>query len=126
VDDPWKETALMGIGTALAFIALGAILAFATHFSVSGIDVQMIGWILIVVGIAMLIITLAYTRPRRRRAVVRDVDVVDGEPQPGAYMRQVQDPAVVEQPVVEEPVVEQPPSVQPHVHRHVGQRRDIR
>jgi uncharacterized protein DUF6458 len=117
----------MGIGTALAFIALGAILAFATHFSVSGIDVQMIGWILIVVGIAMLIITLAYTRPRRRRAVVRDVDVVDGEPQPGAYMRQAaEEPAIVEQPVVEEPVVQQPPSVQPHVHRHVGQRRDVR
>src|SRR3954465_11527193 len=73
-----RRLGVMGIGTALAFIALGAILAFATHFSVSGIDVQMIGWILIFVGIAMLVITLAYTRPRRRRAVVRDVDVVDG------------------------------------------------
>lgn len=116
----------MGIGTALAFIALGAILAFATHFSVSGIDIQMVGWILIVVGIAMLVITLAYTRPRRRRSVVQDVDVIDGEPQPGAYMRQTQEPTVVEQPVIEEPVIEQPPHVQPHVHRHVGQRRDIR
>jgi hypothetical protein len=125
MDDPWKETALMGIGTALAFIALGAILAFATHFSVSGVDIQMVGWILICVGIAMLIITLAYTRPRRRRAVVRDVDVIGGNPQPGAYMRQGDDPAVVEQPVIEEPVVEQPAPV-PHVHRHVGQRRDVR
>lgn len=117
----------MGIGTALAFIALGAILAFATHFHVSGIDVQMVGWILIFVGIAMLIITLAYTRPRRRRQVVQDVDVVDGEPQPGAYMRQVEEPAVVEQPVVQEPVVGQPPPPpQQHVQRTVRQRRDVR
>lgn len=119
----------MGIGTALAFIALGAILAFATHFHVSGIDVQMIGWILIVVGIAMLIITLAYTRPRRRRAVVQNVDVVDGEPQPGAYMRQAGEP-VVEQPVVDEPVVEQPvveqPVAEPRVQRTVRSRRNMR
>jgi len=125
----------MGIGTALAFIAIGAILAFATHFHVSGIDVQMIGWILIVVGLAMLIITLAYTRPRRRRAVVQDVDVVDGAAQPGAYMRQVDDPAVMEQPVAGEPVIDQPvveqPAVQqqpprPQARRTVRQRRDVR
>ncbi|MDN3352888.1 DUF6458 family protein [Actinomadura sp. DC4] len=105
----------MGIGTALAFIALGAILAFATHFHVSGIDVQMIGWILIFVGAAMLVITLAYTRPRRRRQVVEDVDIVDGQPQPGAFVRAEQEPPVVE-PV--EPAAEQ------HVRRTV--RRDIR
>ncbi|MCW2943354.1 MAG: hypothetical protein JWR24_71 [Actinoallomurus sp.] len=88
----------MGIGTALAFIAIGAILAFAFHFHVSGIDVQMIGWILIFVGVAMLLITLMYTRPRQRRQVV---GVVEGEP--GAYASQVEEPPVVEQ-VVEQPV----------------------
>jgi hypothetical protein len=120
----------MGIGTALAFIAIGAILAFATHFHVSGVDVQMIGWILIVVGLAMLIITLAYTRPRRRRTVVQDVDVVDGAPQPGAYVRQVEEPAVMEQPVAGEPVIDQPvvdePMVQRQPRRTVRQRRDVR
>jgi hypothetical protein len=120
----------MGIGTALAFIAIGAILAFATHFHVSGVDVQMIGWILIVVGLAMLIITLAYTRPRRRRTVVQDVDVVDGAPQPGAYVRQVEEPAVTEQPVAGEPVIDQPvvdePMVQRQPRRTVRQRRDVR
>ena len=106
----------MGIGTALAFIALGAILAFATNFTLSGIDVQMIGWILIVVGIAMLIITLAYTRPRRRRQVVEDVDIVDGQPQPGAFIR-----AEEEAPVVD-PV---DPPVEQHVRRTVRHRRDV-
>jgi hypothetical protein len=96
---------IMGIGTALAAIAVGAILAFATHFHISGIDLQAVGWILIFVGIVMLIITIAYTRPRRRRRVVEAVDVVDGQPQPGAYLRQTQadPPAVVE---TDEPEVE--------------------
>jgi hypothetical protein len=108
----------MGIGTALAFFALGAILAFATHFHVSGIDVQMVGWILMLVGVVMFVITLAYTRPRRRRQVVENVDVIDGEPQPGAYMRQVdEDPAGVE------PVE---PAPEPHVYRNAPPRRDVR
>ena len=110
----------MGIGTALAFIALGAILAFATNFHLSGINVQMIGWILIVIGIAMLIITLAYTRPRRRRQVVEDVDVVDGQPQPGAFIRADQ-----EAPVVDSPVDEIDPGVERHVRRTVRHRRDV-
>jgi hypothetical protein len=110
----------MGIGSALAFIALGAILAFATHVHVSGIDLQMVGWILIFVGAAMLIITFAYTRPRRRRRMVDAVDVVDGEPQPGAYIREVTEgPAPVAEPVeVDEPEPET------RVHRTV--RRHIR
>ncbi len=109
----------MGIGTALAFIALGAILAFATHFHVSGIDVQMVGWILMFVGVVMLIITLAYTRPRRRRQVVENVDVVDGQPQPGAYVRQAEmEPGVVDPAPVDQPVDQ-------HVQRTVRHRRDV-
>jgi hypothetical protein len=108
----------MGIGTALAFIAIGAILAFAFHFHVSGIDVQMIGWILIFVGVAMLLITLMYTRPRRRRQVV---GVVEGEP--GAYVSQVEEPPIVEQSIVEQPVVPGAPEGQagpaPHQRRNV-------
>jgi hypothetical protein len=109
----------MGIGTALAFIALGAILAFATNFHLSGIDVQMIGWILIFVGVAMLVITLAYTRPRRRRQVVEDVDIVDGQPQPGAFVR-----AEGESPVVD-PVDQVDPGAEEHVRRTVRHRRDV-
>jgi hypothetical protein len=60
----------MGFGASLAFIAIGAILAFATRFKISGIDVQMIGWILMGVGVVAMIITFAYTRPRRRAQVI--------------------------------------------------------
>jgi hypothetical protein len=111
----------MGVGTGLVLIALGAILAFATNFSLSGVDVQMVGWILIVVGIAMLVITLAYTRPRaRRRSLVRDVDVVDGEPQPGAYMRK----AEYDEPMPVDPI--QPgPNPKHHVVRRITDERDV-
>jgi hypothetical protein len=70
----------MGFGASLAFIAIGAILAFATRFSISGIDVQMIGWILMAVGVVGMIITFSYIRPRRRS---RMAEIVDEEP---AYM----------------------------------------
>jgi hypothetical protein len=70
----------MGFGASLAFIAIGAILAFATRFSISGIDVQMIGWILMGVGVIGMIITFAYIRPRRRS---RMAEVIEEEP---AYM----------------------------------------
>jgi Domain of unknown function (DUF6458) len=87
----------MGFGAALAFIAVGAILAFATHFTVSGVDVQTVGWILMLVGVAGLVFTLAYLRPRRRAQLT--TTPVEEEP---VYLER---PATVEpQRVVREPV----------------------
>jgi uncharacterized membrane protein YidH (DUF202 family) len=40
----------MTIGTSLFLIAIGAILKFATHFDVAGIDLHTVGVILMVVG----------------------------------------------------------------------------
>lgn len=64
----------MGIGASLAFIAIGAILAFATDFTVSGINIQMIGLILILVGLVSIAITFTYIRPRRRAAGANVID----------------------------------------------------
>ena len=41
----------MGLGVSLLLIAAGAILAFAVNAEVSGVDVQAVGWILLIVGI---------------------------------------------------------------------------
>lgn len=60
----------MGFGVNLVLITIGAILAFATHFTLSGVDIRMVGWILMVVGAAGLLISFAYIRPRRRSGVV--------------------------------------------------------
>ena len=67
----------MGIGASIFLIAVGLILALAVHFSVSGLDINVIGWILVVVGIIGLIMTALVFAPRRRRVVTRDADVVE-------------------------------------------------
>ncbi|GIH23903.1 hypothetical protein Aph01nite_22130 [Acrocarpospora phusangensis] len=60
----------MGFGAGLAFIAIGAVLAFAVKWDVPGIDLQMIGWILMAVGGVGTLLTVIYTRrPRPEEAV---------------------------------------------------------
>jgi hypothetical protein len=49
------------IGTSLVFIAAGAILHYAVTAHVSGIDIQTVGTILMIVGILGLILSLLYT-----------------------------------------------------------------
>ncbi|MBA2476673.1 MAG: hypothetical protein H0V40_12060 [Actinobacteria bacterium] len=67
----------MGIGVALILIAVGAILAFAVDAEVSGLDVQTIGWILLVVGIVGALLSMMFWSSwggfrRERTTVVRD------------------------------------------------------
>ena len=56
----------MGIGVSIFLIALGAILAFAVNVSVSGLDIAVVGWILMVVGVIGLIMTAFIWGPRNR------------------------------------------------------------
>ncbi|KQX61967.1 DUF6458 family protein [Angustibacter sp. Root456] len=67
----------MGIGASIFLIAVGLILALAVHFDISGLDINVIGWILVVVGIIGLIMTALVFAPRRRRVATRDADVVE-------------------------------------------------
>ena len=62
----------MTIGTSIVLIAVGAILKYAVTAHVSGIDLQTVGTILMLVGILGLILSLIYTfawssGTRRRR-----------------------------------------------------------
>jgi hypothetical protein len=50
----------MATGTSLLLIAVGAILAIAVDAQVSGIDIQAIGTILVVVGIIGLVFSLLF------------------------------------------------------------------
>ncbi|HWS33222.1 MAG TPA: DUF6458 family protein [Actinoplanes sp.] len=61
----------MGIGASIFLIALGAILAFAVEADISGLDIGVIGWILMLAGFAGLIITLAFWSKSRRTVVTR-------------------------------------------------------
>jgi hypothetical protein len=73
----------MGIGAGVLLIAIGAILAFAVDFDVSGVDISVIGWILMVAGAIGLILVVAVWGPRRRAAssqVVQERRVYDDPP----------------------------------------------
>ena len=74
----------MGIGASIFLIAVGLILALAVNAQVSGIDINTIGWILVVVGVIGLAMTALIFGPRRRavrtETVVRDPGVVRETP----------------------------------------------
>lgn len=56
----------MGIGIGILFLAVGAILAFATDVSVNGLDLNAVGIILMVVGALAIVLDLVIFMPRRR------------------------------------------------------------
>jgi uncharacterized membrane protein len=59
----------MGIGFSIFLLALGAILVFAVNATVAGLDISIVGWILMAAGVIGLILTMVVRTPRRRRTV---------------------------------------------------------
>jgi hypothetical protein len=72
----------MGIGGSIFLLAVGAILAFAVNAHISGIDVNIIGWILMAAGLIGLVITLWYWNSRRRTVVTRQTQGAPGSVYP--------------------------------------------
>jgi len=72
----------MGIGVSIFLIAVGAILTFAVHASLSGVSIQTIGIILMIAGALGLIVTLLVWGPRRgaRGGVVEERVYDDNRP----------------------------------------------
>lgn len=64
----------MTIGGAIALIVLGAILAFAVELEVSGINIDIVGYILMLGGLVGLIFGLVWWQ-RRGTTVVRRTDI---------------------------------------------------
>ena len=56
----------MRLGTAIVLLALGAVLTFALRVDVSGIDLQVVGWILMAAGALGIVLEVAVWGPRRR------------------------------------------------------------
>ncbi|QLQ40064.1 DUF6458 family protein [Micromonospora robiginosa] len=56
----------MGIGTSIFLIAVGAILTFALNASVGGVDLDVVGWILMAAGVLGLIMTTLVWGRRRQ------------------------------------------------------------
>ena len=71
----------MGIGAGVFLIAVGAILTFALNVTVSGIDLDVVGIILMLAGLVGIAVDLAIFAPRRR---VGRTDAVVAEPAYGS------------------------------------------
>ncbi|ROS61014.1 hypothetical protein EDF38_0091 [Frigoribacterium sp. PhB160] len=71
----------MSIGGGIALIVIGAILAFALDFQVAGIDIQLIGYILIGAGVVVTLLGIVFlTRRRQVTSTSRTaVDPTSGE-----------------------------------------------
>ena len=50
----------MGLGVGIFLAAVGAVLAFAVDKDVSGVNIHTIGWILLIVGIAGVVLSLIF------------------------------------------------------------------
>src|SRR5271166_6275796 len=64
----------MKTATGLAMIAIGAVLAFAVTAHLSFLNIQVIGWVLILTGICSLVL------PKRRSGLLRRSVIVKGSP----------------------------------------------
>jgi hypothetical protein len=70
----------MGIGFSIFLLALGAILTFAVHATIAGVDIQVIGWVLMGAGVLGLVLDLAVFAPRRRPVVIDRSGVTSHRP----------------------------------------------
>jgi hypothetical protein len=50
----------MGLGVGIFLIAVGAILTFAVNASTSGVNIDTVGWILMGVGLASVLLSLVF------------------------------------------------------------------
>lgn len=50
----------MGLGVGIFLAAIGAVLAFAVTKTVNGVDIQTVGWILMIVGIVGVVLSMIF------------------------------------------------------------------
>ncbi|GGJ89195.1 hypothetical protein GCM10010123_18470 [Pilimelia anulata] len=76
----------MGIGGSIFLIAIGAILSFAVEYRLGWLDINVVGWVLMLAGLAALCLTIAYSRRTRRTVaagngrVVQQTDIREPDP----------------------------------------------
>ncbi|MEU4717453.1 DUF6458 family protein [Micromonospora purpureochromogenes] len=63
----------MGIGASIFLIALGAIFAFAIDANLGWLNLNVVGWVLMLAGLAGLLTTLYFWNSRRRTVVTTPV-----------------------------------------------------
>jgi len=78
------NTTGMGIGAGILLIVVGGILAFALDATLAGLDLKVVGWILMLAGVAGLILFFYFWNRRRAPTAVMTerVPAVTTEPAP--------------------------------------------
>jgi UPF0716 family protein affecting phage T7 exclusion len=64
----------MRIGFSIFLLAVGAILTFAVNYTLVGVDIHVVGWILMAAGVIGLILTMLVLMPRERRTATGPAD----------------------------------------------------
>ena len=77
----------MSIGASIFFIAFGAILAFAVKGEPDWLRINVVGWVFILTGITMLVLTLTIWSKRRRGAQVTQKQVFENGKQTSTERR---------------------------------------
>ena len=72
----------MGIGVRIFLIAIGAILTFAVDATVAGRDLDVVGWVLMLSGVAGLILFFYFWNRRRTPGAVAAERYDDARPPP--------------------------------------------
>jgi hypothetical protein len=67
-----KEATTVGIGASIFLIAIGAIFTFALDVNVGWLDLDVVGWVMMLAGLVGLALTLWFWQSRKRTTVVRD------------------------------------------------------
>jgi hypothetical protein len=97
----WRSTdvgkhLVVGIGGSIFLIVVGAIFAFALDVNLGWLDLDVVGYVLMIAGVAGLILTMWFWQSRRRTVV---------RPAPPTYQAPPQAPPAV--PVQDDRVVEE-------------------
>ena len=106
----------MGIGASVFLIAVGAIIAFALEARVGWLDLDVVGWVMMLAGVFGLVLTLGVFNRRRQVVATRQSSTYGAPPAPVAPVDVPPQRTVVETPpqrtVVDTPgqraVVDQP------------------
>ncbi len=84
----------MGFGLGIVLLVIGLVLALAVDAQVSGIDITTLGWILVLGGVIVMVLTAVQLNTRRRGTAVRATTHADGS-QTVTERRTEVDPPVV-------------------------------
>jgi hypothetical protein len=68
----------MGYGLGIFLLALGLILALAVQDTISNVDLTMVGWILVLAGVLVIVLTAAMTSRGRSARTVSTTTHPDG------------------------------------------------